>query len=138
MKIKAEQKELLSGAGLKATRGRLAVLDILKRNPKPVDASGIRVKLKRSGITIDLVTVYRTLDTLCEKMLVRRVEFGEGKYRYELARDDHHHLICEKCGEVEDIALCPVADLEKDINQRQKFLVKRHSLEFFGLCQQCQ
>lgn len=88
--------------------------------------------------SVDKVTIYRILETFYKKDLVKRLEFGEGKYRYELAGDDHHHLICESCGKVEDISDCHISELEKEISQKKKFLVKRHQLEFFGVCSSCQ
>jgi Fur family transcriptional regulator, ferric uptake regulator len=68
-----------------------------------------------------------------------QIQFQEGKLRYELAgKEHHHHLVCENCGKIEDVLSRVIPALEEEIKNKHKFLVKRHSLEFFGLCEDCQ
>ena len=129
---------ILRNNDLKSTPARLAILSFLSEQSAPRDVEDIIVHIANEHETVDRVTVYRILETFVKKGLIKRLEFGEGKYRYELAGDDHHHLICESCGKVEDISDCHISDLEKEISQRKKFLVKRHQLEFFGVCRSCQ
>ncbi len=131
-------RTLLQSSDLKATPARLAVLSFLDNNKSPLDADAIFAHLREEHDEADKATIYRILETFVAKGLLKRLEFGEGKYRYELAGDDHHHLICENCGKIEDISDCNISDLEADIKQKKNFLVKRHSLEFYGLCQNCQ
>jgi len=74
-----------------------------------------------------------------EKGLLKPIQLNEGKYRYELASiSDHHHLVCESCGNIEDISDCSIDLLEKDIETKKEFKVTSHSLEFFGICANCQ
>ncbi|MBI5044864.1 MAG: transcriptional repressor [Candidatus Levybacteria bacterium] len=122
---------------LKKTPARMAVLSYLHNATIPMDADSIFDHLKLEHEAADRATVYRILEAFSQKGLVKRLEFGEGKYRYELSGDDHHHLICESCGAIEDISDCNIAYLEKDIKNKKKFLVKRHSLEFYGQCRDC-
>ncbi|MBI2074622.1 MAG: transcriptional repressor, partial [Candidatus Levybacteria bacterium] len=90
-------------------------------------------------IKVDKVTVFRIINALFEKGIVKSVQLNEGKLRYEhSAKADHHHLVCEKCGNIEDISDCNIEALEKDIEKKKKFKVKSHSLEFFGICNLCQ
>ncbi len=129
---------LLRQSALKVTPSRIAVLDVLSTAKYPLDADEIYDYLKEKNAKIDRATVYRILDVFLEKGLIQKVEFGEGRSRFELRRNDHHHLICEKCGSVADISDCRISDLEKQIKQKKYFLVKRHTLEFFGICRLCQ
>ncbi|HVZ58173.1 MAG TPA: Fur family transcriptional regulator [Patescibacteria group bacterium] len=131
-------RTLLQSVDLKATPARLAVLSFLEDTHSPSDAEAIFVHLKEEHDVADRATIYRMLETFVDKGLIKRLEFGEGKYRYEVAGDDHHHLICEDCGKIEDISDCNISDLEKDIQKKKGFSVKQHSLEFFGLCKDCQ
>ncbi len=131
-------KTILQEHDLKSTPTRLAVLSYLSEQTKPVDAEAIFVHIDNEHEHADKVTIYRILDALSEKGIVSRLEFGEGKYRYEVAGTDHHHLICENCGKIEDISDCNISELEKDIQTKKQFLVKRHVLEFYGLCSSCQ
>ena len=132
-------KEELRNASLKATPARLAVLQLLEKKDKPLDAGTIKESLEREGIGVDPVTVFRTLNHFTQRGLIRQVQFHEDKTRYEpSARGDHHHLICESCGSVEDIADCEIHTQEEEIRRKKRFLVKNHSLEFFGICLKCQ
>ncbi len=123
---------------LKKTKGRRAVLEILEEEASPVDVAHIYTHLQEKKLSLDQATVYRILDTFLQRGVVRRFEFGEGKFRYEISGEDHHHLICERCGAIEDISDCGIGTLEKEIQKKKGFLVKHHALEFFGLCQNCQ
>lgn len=132
------QGRVLEIAGLRKTKARSAVFDILEKKRTPVDVNEIFNLLKVNSLRVDQATVYRIVDAFLKAGLIRKLELQEGKYRYEIAKDDHHHLICQVCGTIEDISDCNIQSLEKDINRKKKFLVKTHSLEFFGICNQCQ
>lgn len=131
-------QDLLRHSALKVTSARIAVLDFLSSAKYPQDAEEIYDYLQSRNEKIDRATVYRILDVFLQKGLIQKVEFGEGRSRFELSRNDHHHLICENCGRITDISDCRISDLEKQIKQKKYFLVKRHSLEFFGICRLCQ
>lgn len=122
-------------AGLKNTPSRLAVLKILKEKNSPLDVLQIFELTKNKT---DLATVYRTLEVFYNNGLIEKFEFGEGKYRYEIKGKHHHHLVCDVCGKIEDVSAQAIPALEKEIQSKHKFLIKRHSLEFFGLCKNCQ
>ena len=127
----------LSTSGLKSTKARLAVLEVLEKEKRPLDVSEIAAFFKKKKIHTDLVTIYRILDIFLKKELVQRFEFQEGKFRYELVGKEHHHLICENCGDIEDISECNIGELENDIMRKKGFSIKRHALEFFGTCSFC-
>lgn len=122
---------------LKPTKARIAMLEIFEKEAKPIDVEQIIQALSQKNIEADTVTVYRILDIFYKNHLINKLEFGEGKFRYEMVREEHHHVICEKCGRVEDVIDCPIGELEKNITQKQNFIIKRHTLEFFGVCSNC-
>ncbi len=128
----------LQKADLKATPARLAALKLFESHDKPFDSQHLISHLQKE-LNLDRVTVFRILNAFTKNNLINKLEFGEGKARYELAnKEDHHHLICDNCGKIEDISDSVIPSLEKVIQTKYKFLVKRHSLEFFGLCKDCQ
>lgn len=131
-------KTILQKQQLRITPARLAVLSYLEQNEHPLAVDEIVRHVKEEHDEADRATIYRILETFSEKGITVRLEFGEGKYRYELAGDDHHHLICENCGKIEDISDCNIGTLEKEIMEKKQFIVKRHSLEFYGVCSLCQ
>lgn len=129
---------LLHGAGYKATGQRLEILKLLGTADKPITIPQLVKRLRRQAI--DLVTAYRTLTLLKEKNLVRQIDFQHGITYYELASSaEHHHIICTNCNRVEDIQDCCVAaDMHASALRQSGFAaVSQHSLEFYGLCQEC-
>ena len=132
-------KDELREVNLRATPARVAVMSFLERTSEPVDVNSVIDYLNISGIKTDPATVFRMMNTLTQKGIIMPIQFYEGKTRYELSnKDDHHHLICDNCGKIEDISDAIIPDLEKEIQTKRKFKVLRHSLEFFGLCALCQ
>lgn len=132
-------REELREMNLKATPARLAVLKLFEKTEMPVDVGTVIDYLKQNKIKADPVTAFRIINLFTEKGLTRQISFNEGKFRYELADStDHHHFICEKCGSIEDISDCNIELLEKNIAKKKGLLIKHHSLEFFGVCKNCQ
>ena len=122
--------------GIRYTKPRKLVFEALEHLSKPVSANEINDYLKNR---IDLTSVYRTLSLLVKSEMVNVILFGEGKKRYELKNknEHHHHLVCEKCGDVEDVEM-KESSLLKSVEERSKFVIKKQNLEFFGLCPDCQ
>ena len=115
------------------------MLEIFTRNPTPLTTRDIILKLKQNHLNPNKTTVYREIEFLNNLGLITGVDFGEGKKRYELTRKHHHHIICIKCKTIKDISL------EKDLGLDSSKIIKTtgfkpisHSLEFFGLCKNCQ
>jgi Fur family ferric uptake transcriptional regulator len=76
---------------------------------------------------------------LKREQIIREVRLGENRKRYEIFPENHHHhLVCVDCGYIEDVdAEKDLYHLEKKIAQVKKFKVENHSLEFFGVCANC-
>ena len=116
MKIDRESfKELLKEKGLKMTRQRLVVLEVLAENPEQhLTAEDIYERVKAANPDIGLATVYRTVQLLLELELIDRINLDDGFVRYEIGdimgkkqhHHRHHHLICLKCGRV-----CAIQDV---------------------------
>jgi len=138
-KISHDCKAELNNVTLRATPARIAIMQLLEETEAPIDVQMVIGHLAKSKIETDPATVFRIMNMFTEKGLVKQISFNEGKFRYELANKiDHHHLICEYCGKIEDISGCAIPALEKDISKKKGFIVKRHALEFYGMCNSCQ
>lgn len=122
----------------KRTPARAKIVEFLYASGAPVDIQEIIDFLRDKKLNTNKATVYRTMDLLFANGFVDRVEFGEGKFRYEIKKDDHHHFICQNCSSIEDISDCNISELEEEIKKKKGLLIKKHSLEFFGLCKNCQ
>lgn len=127
----------LKRAGYRLTKPRQAVLEVLSREPQT--ALQIRLLIRQRGQLIDQVTVYRTLECLVGLGLVTKTKFKDQTFWYELKdsnRPHHHHLVCDRCGQMEEVLL-DESILLRVIARRSKFKVLSHQLEFFGLCPAC-
>ena len=122
---------------VRKTPARSAITEFLSNSNSPVDVSQIINYLRKLNLGTNKVTVYRIMDYLYQNGIVDRMEFGEGKFRYEIKRNHHHHLICTNCGKIEEVEGDFLKKLEEEIYKTKGFNVKSHSLEFFGLCKDC-
>ncbi len=137
--IRHDCKIELRDADLKATPARLAILRLLEKTEKPIDVASITNFLKKNEIKADQATVFRIINMFTDKGLTKQIQLQEGKFRYELSnKEDHHHLVCTSCGDIQDISDCNISALEKEIAKKKTFQVTSHSLEFFGICAGCQ
>lgn len=130
--------ELLKEVGLRATRPRLRLLELLKASAYPLSVADMAHMIGKPQI--DQVTIYRTLETFVQAGLVQHLELHQGRSFFELAtRDHHHHLVCRSCGRVEDVEGCDMNVVEKKLAKRSKnfHIVTSHALEFFGECNAC-
>ena len=129
---------VLKKSGLKTTKGRAAILHILSNEKQPLDVDGIEERLATQKLSLDNATVYRILEAFVEHSIATRVEFKEGKFRYELATlPHHHHAICTNCGSIQDIEGCSIDFLETSVEDRLNFKIVSHTMDFFGLCAKC-
>jgi Fe2+ or Zn2+ uptake regulation protein len=130
---------ILRRAHLKVTPGRLAVMGFFGKHSEPASAEQIFAVLK-SKSNIDQTTVYRTVASFEKAGIIKRIDLRTGAVLYEMQRRHHHHLVCVKCGLVEDVEMCGIEDASKKIlKQSKKFgSIKEHSLELFGLCKACE
>jgi Fe2+ or Zn2+ uptake regulation protein len=126
---------------MRSTPVHKALLKILSQNKSPLSAFDILAKLHTQKLLVNKTTVYRQLAILEEEGLIHTVRLSDRSVRYELTNKDehHHHLVCVKCNDVEDVDFKDhLTRQEKTIQKNNKFKILRHSLEFFGLCLNCQ
>lgn len=137
MKLK-EDKEFIS-SGLKHTRHRIEIFELLKNEDQPVSAEQVYNRLFEKNISINLSTVYRILDMLSESELVTRINIStDNKTLYEYNCNVHrHYLVCLSCNKIFTVKNCPLADYEKDIEKETGFNVTGHKLSLYGHCQNC-
>ena len=120
------------------TRSQERIFNLLKTIKKGISAQDIYVELRNTNQSMGLATVYRSLDALKLEGMVQVRNLANGEALYSLAQQDKHHLTCLQCGVSIPIHQCPVHDLEDQLESSHKFKVFYHTLEFFGLCSQCQ
>ncbi len=131
----------LHSSRYKLTPQRQSILKVLEEHrDRHLSAEEIYEILREGSAEIGLATVYRTLDLFVELNILHKVDFDDGRSRYELAPNQchrHHHLICLLCGQVIEAKEDLLSQLEETIEQENGFLVLDHDVKFYGYCQQC-
>ena len=84
-----------------------------------------------------LTTVYRNLQALVKQGLIRSRHLPNGEVLYAPVERDIHHLTCVSCGETTRLKGCPVKTTDLSKKTSKKFELLFHTLEYFGLCQNC-
>ena len=120
------------------TRSQERILNLLKSLNKALSAQDLYLELRNGNENIGLATVYRALEALKLEGSIQVRTLATGESLYSCEQKDHHHLSCLNCGKSITIEECPVEDLEKKLQKIHQFKVYYHTLEFFGLCQECQ
>ena len=129
---------------LKATPGRLAILEILDGEKDPLSVEELNKKLSSHDLIVALnsVTIYRALNALVKVGLVNKTNAGKAHASYEMAfgKPHHHHITCISCGDMEDVHGCDSKYLIISAREHLKKFksIQSHSLEFLGLCRKCE
>lgn len=119
--------DTLKESGYKLTKPRQLILDYLKKNDHPISASNIYKHLKKN---IDKATVYRILEVF-EKLGIVFREIRDKGSLYYLSGQQHHHIICQKCGYSECIPC------HHEFGKIKNFKNIKHQLVLSGLCNKC-
>lgn len=135
-------KKKLHEAGFKLTPQRELTVEVLLEKEKDhLSAEEVYLLVKSKNAGIGLATVYRTLEILTELQIINKLTFQDGIARYDLNMNDdkhqHHHLLCLKCGKIEEVKNDMLLEIEMEIEKEYQFIVKDHRLTFHGICSEC-
>ena len=134
-----ENKELRK-AGLKVTLPRVKILQILENSAnKHLSAEDVYKALIEAEEEVGLATVYRVLTQFESAGLVMRHHFEGGHSIFELTSGDHHdHIVCNKCGQVEEFFDELIEEQQEKIAAKYGFKITDHSMYLYGICKNCQ
>lgn len=122
---------------LKLTPQRYAIYKYLKSTKVHPSAEMIYTELKINYPTMSLATVYKTLKTLIEIDLVQELNVGEENFRFDANTSMHPHIMCLKCGKVDDIEVVDFSYLNKEAEKYCNYHIQDHQLYFYGTCPEC-
>ncbi len=133
-------KQALRAESLRLTSRRTAVLEDILASDDHRECDDIFLSLRDKGIPVSRATIYRTLDMLEKVGFVRKMDIGEGRFRYEnkLAQCHHDHLICLECGRIVEFADHEIERRQERLSKEYDFRLIRHVHQLFGICQACQ
>ena len=135
-----DAREALAAAGYRRGGARAAVVELLGRQNCCLSAQDIHDRLRRARRPVGIASVYRTLETLAELRLVKRVDAGDGIARYERATaggDHHHHLVCRDCGKVEAFSDSRLERVIDRVAGGLGYAVDEHEVVLVGACADC-
>jgi Fur family ferric uptake transcriptional regulator len=126
----------LKSAGLKATLPRLKILEVFHSGrQRHMSAEDVFKELLAENHEIGLATVYRVLTQFEQAGLLKRSNFESGKAVFELDQGDHHdHLVCLRCGRVEEFYDAEIERLQREVATSRGFTLQDHSLALYGYC----
>ena len=136
-RINAEK--ILKNRGYKLTKQRKVIIEALSNRGGPYTANEVfsLVSNKYSGINFS--TIYRNLELLVKLGIVEKLNINDECCHFKLAgKNHHHHIICNKCGEIKEIDICPFKEIV-NINKFKEldFQPIEHRFEIFGICSKC-
>jgi Fur family transcriptional regulator, ferric uptake regulator len=125
--------------GLKHSRQRDLVADTFFEMGGHVSVEQLVTAARRSDPRVSVATVYRTMKLLADCGLAFPRQFDGSQTRYEPAagRPHHDHLICTRCGAIEEFAEERIETLQARVAQGHGFEVETHKLELYGRCATC-
>jgi Fe2+ or Zn2+ uptake regulation protein len=128
----------LQDRGHRITKVRQEIVKIFSDYSVPLSANKVAKILSENGVSVNRATIYRELQFLLKKDYLTKVYLYSNEVSYESSDlRHHHHLVCEECGSVDNMTSCLASELEEDIYKKKGFKVKRHILEFYGICSKC-
>jgi Fe2+ or Zn2+ uptake regulation protein len=132
-------EEMLRARGLRVTRPRLAVLEVLSDGSGHLDVDEIAERVRRRLDSVSTQAVYDVLGALSRAGLARRIEPAGSPARFEArVGDNHHHVVCRGCGTIADVD-CAVGQAPcLDPSPAHGFEIDEAEVTFWGLCPDCQ
>jgi Fur family ferric uptake transcriptional regulator len=135
-------KGSLKAKGVRLTRQRQILLELIDKSGQHLDAERLYQLAKLQDPKINRVTVYRTLKMLKEGGLVDELDLmhhaGDQHYYETRMKQEHAHVICLRCGKVEEFYGEPLQRLRKQIESHFGFQVLLARTEVGGYCAHCQ
>ena len=132
-------EDLLTSLGIKVTKQRKVIVEILEASKEPITAEEIYEAIdKEHGINFS--TVYRTLSKLAEKEVLTKLGDPGGKLYFELKHKEkvhEHDVECVICHEHIPIKECPMENFSRALNRETGFVVTEHIMQVKGICAKC-
>lgn len=121
----------------KLTTARSIILETLEANQKHMTAFQVFVAVKPRLPSLNMSTVYRSLEYLTHQGLISVADVGGSMPVYEVVSYTHHHLVCENCGNISLVEHDKVKDFFESISKTYNFTIHTNHLILFGLCEKC-
>ena len=132
--------ETLRQAGSKRSGKRDLIVNVFLRQEGHLSADDLVDLIRAEDHKISRATVYRTLQWMVEAGIARKVDFGEGRFRFEHSyrHPRHFHLICKQCNRSAEFLSSDIEGLIEEIAAARGFAARQSVLQIYGTCDECQ
>ncbi len=120
------------------TKQRKVIVEELKKLKTHPTATVLYELVRKRLPKISLGTVYRNLDLLAEAGIIQKLETAGTQKRFDGTVENHYHVRCIQCGQVDDLPLPLLGDIEGLLGGLSNYKILSHRLEFQGVCPSCQ
>jgi Fe2+ or Zn2+ uptake regulation protein len=127
----------LAKSGRRRTSARQVIVESVLSSKGHVTADELARDIHRRFPSINISTVYRTLDALEEIGVIDHVHLGHGRAVYHLTDEEHQHLVCEKCESVIELPATKLRSFLRQIERDHGFEVDRRHFAIVGVCSDC-
>ena len=117
---------------IRMTSQRQIIIQVIEESDDHPDVDQLYLRSVELDNTISIATVYRTVKLLEEANLIERLEFGDGRSRYEEAGEHHEHLVDIETGEVHEFYNEELETLKSEIAREMGYDLIDHRLELYG------
>lgn len=129
----------LKPVGGKRSSKREQILNVFLRQEGHLSADDLFELIRRDDQRISRATLYRTLQWMVEAGIARKVDFGEGRFRFEPSyrHPRHYHLICKSCSRSSEFLSSDIESLVEEVAVARKFTPTQSVVQIYGTCEEC-
>jgi Fur family ferric uptake transcriptional regulator len=126
-------------AGGRRSGKRDLIVNVFLRQEGHLSAEDLVELIRGADTRISRATVYRTLQWMVDAGIARRVDFGEGRFRFEHSyrHPRHFHLICKSCNQSFEFLSSDIEGLLEEITDARNFVPRQSVLQIYGTCEHC-
>ena len=138
MESKGLLKKMFREKRVRLSLPRLLVYQTFSKTSTPLSPREVYQRLLRSGKSVGLTSIYRSLDLFESAGILFKIVRGSST-RYKLCEleDHHHHIICKTCGDVVEFGFCDISSLTQKVMRSTGYQVTDHQLNLYGVCKLC-
>src|SRR5689334_19637768 len=131
--------ESLRPVGGKRSSKRDLIVNVFLRQEGHLSADDLVDMIRQQDQRISRATVYRTLQWMVEAGIARKVDFGEGRFRFEHSyrHPRHFHLICKSCNRSSEFLSSDIESLIEEVAAARNFTARQSVVQIYGTCDAC-
>ena len=140
MEPQSDYLDRLRPPGSRRSGKRELIVNVFLRQEGHLSADDLVDVIRSEGHTISRATVYRTLQWMVDAGIARKVDFGEGRFRFEHSyrHPRHFHLICKSCNRSFEFLSSDIEALIEEVASARRFASRQSVVQIYGACEECQ